>query len=99
MGAAAEIGADVVIVTTDNPRSEDPQAIIEAVLSGMADPAHTIVEPDRAAAIARAVELARPPDVVVIAGKGHETTQVVGDTVSAFDDRLVAGEALARLDR
>ncbi len=73
MGRAAARGADVVIVTSDNPRSEDPEAIIAQILDGI-DRA-VKVEPDRARAIARAVELAQDGDVVVIAGKGHEQGQ------------------------
>lgn len=94
MGEAAAAGADVLVVTSDNPRSEDPYAIIEAVRSGIPDDVRPIVEPDRRAAIARAVELAGPADIVVIAGKGHETTQTTGDEVVAFDDRAVARELL-----
>ena len=94
MGEAAAAGADVVIVTSDNPRSEDPHAIIEAVLHGFPADATPIIEPDRRAAIARAVALAAPGDVLVIAGKGHETTQTIGATVLPFDDRTVVAEAI-----
>lgn len=80
------------MVTSDNPRSEDPLAIINDIIEGV--PAEyrtrTVVEPDRHNAIAAALRAAGPGDVVVIAGKGHETTQTVQTTVSAFDDRLVA---------
>ncbi|HEU4840422.1 MAG TPA: UDP-N-acetylmuramoyl-L-alanyl-D-glutamate--2,6-diaminopimelate ligase [Ilumatobacteraceae bacterium] len=89
MGAVAARLADVAVVTSDNPRSEDPTAIIEAVLSGIEDRAGVVVEPDRAAAIAAAVAAAGPGDVVVVAGKGHETTQTIGDRVLPFDDREV----------
>jgi UDP-N-acetylmuramoyl-L-alanyl-D-glutamate--2,6-diaminopimelate ligase len=95
MGRIASELADVAIVTSDNPRSEDPLAIIEEVVAGMGD--HPESEPDRAIAIERAVELARPGDVVVIAGKGHERGQEIGNTVVPFDDAEVAGEALRAL--
>jgi UDP-N-acetylmuramoyl-L-alanyl-D-glutamate--2,6-diaminopimelate ligase len=95
MGRIASELADVTIVTSDNPRSEDPLAIIDEVVAGM-DGEQT-VEPDRAKAIERAVELARPGDVVVIAGKGHERGQEAGGTVVPFDDAEVAGEALRAL--
>jgi len=92
MGAAASRGSDRVYVTSDNPRSEDPDAIIKDILPGVSGP--RVVTPDRAAAIARAVGDARPGDLVLIAGKGHETVQIVGDAVTPFDDRLVARDAL-----
>jgi UDP-N-acetylmuramoyl-L-alanyl-D-glutamate--2,6-diaminopimelate ligase len=96
MGRAAAEDADLVIVTSDNPRSEDPLAIIEQVMSGIPDDAASIVEPDRRTAIERAIDEARSGDVVVIAGKGHETTQEVGGAFVPFDDREVARAALAR---
>jgi UDP-N-acetylmuramoyl-L-alanyl-D-glutamate--2,6-diaminopimelate ligase len=95
MGRIASELADVAIVTSDNPRSEDPLAIIDEVVSGM-DGEET-VEPDRARAIELAVELAQPGDVVVIAGKGHERGQEIGGVVLPFDDAEVAGEALRAL--
>jgi UDP-N-acetylmuramoyl-L-alanyl-D-glutamate--2,6-diaminopimelate ligase len=95
MGEIASRLADAVIVTSDNPRSEDPQAIIDEILSGVPGPVE--VEPDRAAAIARALEEAAAGDVVVIAGKGHEQGQEFGDRTIPFDDRDVAREALRRL--
>jgi UDP-N-acetylmuramoyl-L-alanyl-D-glutamate--2,6-diaminopimelate ligase len=100
MGAAARELADIAVVTSDNPRGEDPLAIVGEILAGIGDPragAEVVVEPDRRAAIRRAVELARPGDVVLVAGKGHETTQVCGAQARAFDDRLVAAQALAEL--
>ncbi len=96
MGRAAAEDADLVIVTSDNPRSEDPLAIIEQVMSGIPDDAASIVEPDRRTAIERAIDEARSGDVVVIAGKGHETTQEVDGAFVPFDDREVARAALAR---
>ena len=94
MGAAAA-AADRVVLTSDNPRSEDPGAIIEAVLPGIPASTDLLVEPDRRAAIAAALEGAAAGDVVLVAGKGHETTQVVGDLTLPFDDREVARELLS----
>ncbi len=100
MGAVAASRADVVVLTSDNPRGEDPDAIISAVQQGAATirgRAPAIVEPDRRAAIATALSLARTGDAVVIAGKGHERTQIIGDQVIQFDDRLVARDLLSDL--
>jgi UDP-N-acetylmuramoyl-L-alanyl-D-glutamate--2,6-diaminopimelate ligase len=102
MGAAAASLADVAILTSDNPRSEDPLAILAAMLDGVlsvpqTERARVIIEPDRAAAIAQAVALASPGDVVLVAGKGHETGQYVAGSVLPFDDRQVTGDALERL--
>jgi UDP-N-acetylmuramoyl-L-alanyl-D-glutamate--2,6-diaminopimelate ligase len=94
MGAIATAGADLAVVTNDNPRSEDPAAIVAAVLDGIEDRSRALVEPDRRAAIALALGRAAPGDVVVIAGKGHETTQTTGEHVTPFDDRVVARELL-----
>jgi UDP-N-acetylmuramoyl-L-alanyl-D-glutamate--2,6-diaminopimelate ligase len=95
MGEIAARLADAVIVTSDNPRSEDPQEIIAEILAGVPGPVE--VEPDRATAIARALEEAAAGDVVVIAGKGHEQGQEFADRTIPFDDRDVAREALRRL--
>jgi len=95
MGEIATRLADHVIVTSDNPRSEEPEAIIAEIVSGAGPDAE--VEPDRRSAIARAVEQAEPGDVVVIAGKGHEQGQEFRDRRIPFDDREVAREALRRL--
>jgi len=92
MGAVASDLADDVMLTSDNPRSEDPAAIIAAVKSGTREPVR--VEIDRRVAIEAVLADARAGDVVVIAGKGHETTQTIGADVTAFDDRRVAGEWL-----
>jgi UDP-N-acetylmuramoyl-L-alanyl-D-glutamate--2,6-diaminopimelate ligase len=92
MGELASRLADVAIVTSDNPRSEDPDAIIAEVVAGTTGDVE--IEPDRAAAIARAVELARPGDVVVIAGKGAEQGQELADRTLPFDDREAARAAL-----
>jgi UDP-N-acetylmuramoyl-L-alanyl-D-glutamate--2,6-diaminopimelate ligase len=92
MGKIARDLADVVIVTSDNPRSEDPLAIIQDVLQGAGTDVE--IDPNRRTAIARAFELAEPGDVVVIAGKGHEQGQEVAGEKLPFDDRAVAREAL-----
>jgi UDP-N-acetylmuramoyl-L-alanyl-D-glutamate--2,6-diaminopimelate ligase len=98
MGRAASSLSDLAIVTSDNPRSEDPGAIIEEVLSGIENGAAVEVEPDRRAAIALALHAARAGDVVVIAGKGHEQGQEFEDGRRIpFDDREVAREELRRL--
>jgi UDP-N-acetylmuramoyl-L-alanyl-D-glutamate--2,6-diaminopimelate ligase len=96
MGKIAADLADVVLVTSDNPRSEEPVAIIQDILQGAGMDVE--IDPDRTAAIARAVDLAEPGDVVVIAGKGHEQGQEIGGEKLPFDDRVVAREAL-RLQR
>ena len=93
MGRVARRLADVALVTSDNPRSEDPEAIIAQIMDGV--PMES--EPDRRAAIERAVGMARAGDVVVIAGKGHEQGQQFADRTLPFDDRTVAREALAGL--
>jgi UDP-N-acetylmuramoyl-L-alanyl-D-glutamate--2,6-diaminopimelate ligase len=95
MGRAATDGSDRAIVTSDNPRSEDPDAIIRDVLTGVEGPIE--VEVDRAAAIRRAIEAATPGDVVVIAGKGHEQGQEANGRTVPFDDRDVARDALRGL--
>jgi UDP-N-acetylmuramoyl-L-alanyl-D-glutamate--2,6-diaminopimelate ligase len=92
MGRIASELADLAIVTSDNPRSEDPEAIVEEILAGVVG--ETEVEVDRASAIARAIVAARPGDVVVIAGKGHEQGQEIAGRVVPFDDRDVARDAL-----
>jgi UDP-N-acetylmuramoyl-L-alanyl-D-glutamate--2,6-diaminopimelate ligase len=99
MGAAAAAGSDVLVITDDNPRSEDPQAIRAAMRAGVDDvPADRRAEvleiADRRAALAAAVALARPGDTLLVAGKGHETGQEVGGQVLPFDDRSVLREVL-----
>jgi UDP-N-acetylmuramoyl-L-alanyl-D-glutamate--2,6-diaminopimelate ligase len=96
MGGAADRVADVVVVTSDNPRSEDADAIIEEILEGVDRSEDLIVEPDRRQAVEAAVALAAPGDLVLVAGKGHETDQDLGDRVIPFDDREVAAAALER---
>ncbi len=88
MGAAAAI-ADHIVLTDDNPRSEEPAAIVADIRTGIDATSHVIVEHDRRAAIFRALESARPGDVVVIAGKGHESVQITAGRQLPFDDREV----------
>ncbi len=98
MGAAVAAAADVAVLTSDNPRSEDPQAIADAVLPGLtAGSASVTVELDRRVAIVAALAAAAPGDVVVIAGKGHETGQTARGRTRPFDDRVVAREELGAL--
>jgi UDP-N-acetylmuramoyl-L-alanyl-D-glutamate--2,6-diaminopimelate ligase len=92
MARAAVEGADVAVLTSDNPRSEDPLEILRQMAAGTGERAQ--VEPDRREAIRRAVALASAGDAVVVAGKGHESGQEVGGVVTPFDDRLVLREAL-----
>jgi len=100
MAAVAGRMADFVVVTSDNPRSEEPPAIIEDIKAGFDSGANYVVEPDRRKAIARAVAEAGPGDIVLIAGKGHETYQVFSDGVTHFDDREEARNAIrAKLER
>jgi UDP-N-acetylmuramoyl-L-alanyl-D-glutamate--2,6-diaminopimelate ligase len=96
MGAVAATSADDVVITSDNPRSEDPLVIINAAMEGVPPDyrGRVVMEPDRRRAIEIAIRRARSGDVVVIAGKGHEPTQTIGDQVLPFDDRAVAREIL-----
>jgi UDP-N-acetylmuramoyl-L-alanyl-D-glutamate--2,6-diaminopimelate ligase len=99
MGAVASRLADHVVITSDNPRSEDPQEIINAAVQGVPPDyrGRVVMEPDRRRAIEIAIRRARSGDVVLIAGKGHEPTQTIGDQVLQFDDRVVAREILETL--
>jgi len=102
MGEVAASGADLVVLTADNSRHEDTAAIIGAVKQGFERvhprrAAELVVEPDRRAAIALALAAGRPGDVVLVAGKGHETTQDIGGVVTPFDDRRVVAEEWARM--
>ena len=102
MGAAAVTGSDLAVFTNDNPRSEDPQVILAAMLGGAraADRSgaqRIVVEPDRAAAIAYAVSAARAEDTLVVAGKGHESGQEIAGEVRPFDDRAVLRAAIERM--
>ena len=92
MGRIAEELADKVIVTSDNPRSEDPQQIITDILAGISKVNEVIVEPDRELAIKEARKLAKPCDVVLVAGKGHENYQILADETIHFDDREKVSE-------
>ncbi|HKY14164.1 MAG TPA: UDP-N-acetylmuramoyl-L-alanyl-D-glutamate--2,6-diaminopimelate ligase [Microthrixaceae bacterium] len=94
MGEVACRLADVVVITSDNPRSEDPSAIIAAVRAGCVE-GEPVTEIDRRTAIGVALDAAGPGDVVVIAGKGHEVTQTIGERILDFDDRVVARALLA----
>jgi UDP-N-acetylmuramoyl-L-alanyl-D-glutamate--2,6-diaminopimelate ligase len=102
MGAVAGRLSDLIVITSDNPRSEDPARIIEEVQRGITpdtrrDSAQRLLAiVDRREAITKAVELAKPGDLVLVAGKGHEKYQVIGDRTLPFDDVAVAREALAR---
>lgn len=98
MGKIASVMSDVVIVTSDNPRSEDPQAIIDEIVAGVVPGAQVHAVVDRREGIRLALGMARPGDMVLIAGKGHETYQVIGSVKSHFDDReeierFIGGEA------
>jgi UDP-N-acetylmuramoyl-L-alanyl-D-glutamate--2,6-diaminopimelate ligase len=95
MGEAASAGSDVTIITSDNPRSEDPEAIIADIKAGIAGPCETV--PDRREAIELAVRVAKAGDVVLIAGKGHEREQIFADKTVAFDDKAVAEEVLKEM--
>ena len=96
MGAVAEEFADEVWLTNDNPRTEEPVEIIRQIQAGISRQDKFHVEPDRSLAIRQAIESARRDDLVLVAGKGHETYQILRDTVVPFDDRTAAREALER---
>jgi len=98
MAKVAEEYADRIIVTTDNPRHEDPQAIIDEVMGGFSSLEKVEAVLDRRQAIDIAISNAQPGDVVLLAGKGHETSQIVGDVHIAFDDRRVSREFLSLRD-
>mgnify|MGYP003303991539 CR=1 FL=1 len=88
--------ADRVVVTSDNPRTEDPQQILDDVVAGIPAGSDLLVEGDRAKAIASAIAEAEPNDLVLVAGKGHEDYQIIGTERRDFDDRIIASAALAR---
>ena len=93
MGAAAARGADHVVITNDNPRSEDPASIADEIKRGAGANATVIL--DRIDAIAHAVSEARENDLILVAGKGHETTQTIGETVVEQSDREIVARLLA----
>jgi UDP-N-acetylmuramoyl-L-alanyl-D-glutamate--2,6-diaminopimelate ligase len=97
MGEAAGRSSDIVILTSDNPRSEDPLLIInDAIVGVQRTNAKFLVEPDRERAIEIALDQARPGDIVLLAGKGHETSQVLRDRTIDFDDREMARRMLRK---
>jgi UDP-N-acetylmuramoyl-L-alanyl-D-glutamate--2,6-diaminopimelate ligase len=97
MGGIAAKKSDLAIVTSDNPRTEDPEVILDEVESGMGGVPHERIE-DRRAAIERAMQLAGPGDVVLLAGKGHEDYQIRGTTKLPFDEKLIVGELKEAMD-
>jgi UDP-N-acetylmuramoyl-L-alanyl-D-glutamate--2,6-diaminopimelate ligase len=97
MGAIAEAKADRVIVTSDNPRTEDPERILNDIEAGMHGTNHERIE-DRRAAIARALDIAAPDDLVLLAGKGHETYQIRGTKSFPFDEQEIVLELASRQD-
>ena len=94
MGEVAQRLSDVAVVTSDNPRTEDPAKIIDDIVTGMTAGDYVRIE-DRRAAIRHALELAEPDDIVLLAGKGHETYQIIGTEKQSFDERAVVGELVA----
>jgi len=98
MGRIAEELADVVMVTSDNPRSEDPRKILREICGGMSrgEADSIIVEPDRASAIERAVQVSTAGDTILIAGKGHEKVQIIGAERIPFSDQVVAFDVMTR---
>ncbi|WP_457639587.1 UDP-N-acetylmuramoyl-L-alanyl-D-glutamate--2,6-diaminopimelate ligase [Persephonella sp.] len=94
MGKVAESLSDVVVITSDNPRTEDPVKIIQDILSGIKRKSSVVVEPDRKKAIETAVKMAEKGDIILIAGKGHETYQIIGSEKIPFDDRKIVEELI-----
>jgi UDP-N-acetylmuramoyl-L-alanyl-D-glutamate--2,6-diaminopimelate ligase len=99
MARAVERHADLAVLTSDNPRSEDPCQILREVQAGLTQAGGALVIEDRRRAIHTAIHAAGPQDLVLLAGKGHETGQIVGDTTLPFDDRQVARQALSARSR
>jgi UDP-N-acetylmuramoyl-L-alanyl-D-glutamate--2,6-diaminopimelate ligase len=97
MAEAVRRVADLVVLTSDNPRTEDPERILDDLAIGLEGAAFERIA-DRRAAIEAALRAARPGDTVVLAGKGHETYQVVGTTKHPFDEREVVAACLARME-
>ena len=96
MGQVATRLSAYTIITSDNPRTEDPQRIIDAIVTGIAGGGDYVTMPDRQEAIEHAIAVAQPQDTIVIAGKGHEDYQILGQTRRHFDDCEVARAALAQ---
>ena len=94
MGAVAEQCADVVVITDDNPRSEDPAAIVNDILSGLLDPGRARVMAGRAQAVTNAIMQAKPQDIVLVAGKGHEDYQIIGNRRLDYSDRVTVARLL-----
>jgi len=94
MGAIAEQFADVVVITDDNPRSEDPQAIVKDILTGLLDPGRARVVSGRAQAVTNAIMQAQPDDIVLVAGKGHEDYQIIGNRRLDYSDRATVAALL-----
>jgi UDP-N-acetylmuramoyl-L-alanyl-D-glutamate--2,6-diaminopimelate ligase len=96
MAEAVRDVADLIVLTSDNPRTEDPEAILDDLAAGLAGAAYERVT-DRHAAIRNALRHARPGDTVVLAGKGHETYQIVGSEKRPFDERIIVTDCLAEM--
>jgi len=94
MGAIAEQFADVVVITDDNPRGEDPKAIVDDILTGLLDPGRARVVAGRAQAVTNSIMQAKPDDIVLVAGKGHEDYQIVGNRRLDYSDRLTVARLL-----
>ncbi len=92
MGAVAEALSDVLIITSDNPRNESPEAVIQEIIAGIQNMDKVTVEPDRKKAIGLAVARLEKDDILLIAGKGHENYQIFSGSSIHFDDRIVAKE-------
>ena len=99
MGGIAQRYSDLAILTSDNPRTEDPTRILEEVVEGMSEGGGPYeIVPDRRTAIARGLDLVEEGDILLVAGKGHETMQILGTEFHHFDDRAVVREILAETD-
>ncbi len=94
MGAIAEQYADVVVITDDNPRSEDPQAIVNDILTGLLDPGRARLVSGRAQAVTNTIMQAQPDDIVLVAGKGHEDYQIIGNRRLDYSDRATVAALL-----
>jgi UDP-N-acetylmuramoyl-L-alanyl-D-glutamate--2,6-diaminopimelate ligase len=95
MGKAAEKYADLLIITSDNPRSEDPDGIIDDIMAGLDGLKPLIRVTDRRAAIVTAIETADAGDMILLLGKGHETEQIIGTTRGPFDEKVIVNEILS----